>query len=73
MTMLRLNSRRREVLSETFRELANLFMGALVLGQLAGGGRWSFAVFSAGIAFWFMLVGLALFLAGDKLWSLRLR
>jgi len=41
-------------------------MGALVLGQLAGGGRWSFAVFSAGIAFWFMLVGLALFLAGDK-------
>ena len=66
MTMLRLNSRRRSVLSETFRELANLSVGALVLGQFASGGQWSIAVFLSGIAFWFMLVGLALFFAGDK-------
>ena len=66
MTMLRLSSRRRAVLSDTFRELANLFMGALVLGQFASGGRWSFAVFSAGIAVWFILVWVALFFAGDK-------
>ena len=65
-TMLRLGSRRQTVLSEAFRELANLSMAALVLAQFAGGGRWSFAVFSAGIAMWFMLVGLALFLAGGE-------
>ena len=64
--MLRLGPSRPAVLSEAFRELVNLSMAALVLAQFAGGGQWSFAVFSAGIAVWLVLVWVALLFAGDK-------
>lgn len=64
--MLRLKPKRRTVLSETFRELANLAAGAMVLGQFVGQQPLSFGVLLAGVAMWVMLVGLALLYAGDK-------
>ena len=64
--MLRLKPRRRAVLSETFRELANLAAGAMVLGQFVGQQPLSFGALLAGVAMWVTLVGLALLYAGDK-------
>jgi len=64
--MLRLKPRRRTVLSEAFRELANLAAGAMVLGQFVGQQPLSFGVLLAGVAMWVTLVGLALLYAGDK-------
>jgi hypothetical protein len=63
--MLRLKSRRREVLSETFRELANLAAGAMVLGQFVGERPLSVGIVLVGALAWFTLVGLALFYAED--------
>ena len=61
--------RRRAVPSETFRELANLTAGAMVLGQFVGERPRSMSVLFSGAAMWLTLVGLALFYAGDKSWS----
>ena len=66
MTMLRLTTRRREVLVQTLRELANLAAGALVLGRFVGQQPFSLDLVLGGIAAWFVLVGLALSLAEEK-------
>lgn len=64
--MLRLKPRRRAVLVEALRELANLVAGALVLGQFVGVAQWSFTLVLAGIAVWSVLLGLALFFAEEN-------
>ena len=64
--MIRLKPRQRTALGETLRELANLVAGALVLGQFVGERRLSIWSVLAGIAAWFVLVGLVLLLAGEK-------
>lgn len=63
--MLRLGSSRRAVLSETFRELANLSAGALVLGQMVGERPFSPGILLAGAVMWVTLVGLSLHYAED--------
>ena len=65
MTMLRLKARRRGVLVETLRELANLAAGALVLGQFVGQQPLSVWVVLGGIALWVVLVGWAVLLTGE--------
>lgn len=65
-TMLRLKPRRRTVLVETFRELANLSAAALVLGQFVGQQPLSFWSILAGAGIWFVLVGAALIFAGEE-------
>jgi len=65
LTMLRLGSRRRTVLSQTVRELANIVVGALVVGQLVEGGVPSVASILGGIGAWFLLVGLAMLFVGE--------
>jgi hypothetical protein len=63
--MRRLDSTRRAVLSETFRELANLAGGAMVLGRFVGERPLSVSIVLIGLLAWLILVGLALFYAGD--------
>jgi hypothetical protein len=65
MTMLRLKARRRAVLVETLRELANLVAGALVLGQFVGPQPASAWVVLGGLGSWVALVGLAILLTGE--------
>jgi hypothetical protein len=64
--MLRLKLRRRTVLVETFRELANLAAGALVLGRFVGEQALSAALVVSGVAAWLLLVGAAFWLAGEN-------
>ena len=64
--MLRLRPRRREVLVETLRELANLTAGALVLAQFIGQQALSLGLALAGIALWLVLVGVAVLLAEES-------
>lgn len=63
--MLRLKPRRRTVLVETLRELANLVAGALVLGRLVGNQPWSLWSIVAGVVAWVALFGLALLFAEE--------
>ena len=65
-TLLRLRPRRREVLVETLRELANLTAGALVLAQFIGQQTLSLGLAVAGIALWLALVGMAVALAEES-------
>jgi hypothetical protein len=60
-----LGTSQRAVLSETFRELANLAGGAMVLGQFVGERPLSAGIVLIGLLAWMILVGLALFYAGD--------
>jgi hypothetical protein len=60
-----MGSRRRTVLSQTVRELANIVVGALVVGQLVAGGVPSVASILGGIGAWFLLVGLAMLFVGE--------
>lgn len=57
--MLRLTARRRAVLVETLRELANLAVAALILGQLVGPRPVSRGLLATGAAVWIVLVALA--------------
>lgn len=61
--MLRLKARRRVVLVETLRELANLVAGALVLSQFIGQQPLSLSLVLAGVTAWLSLLGLALLFA----------
>jgi hypothetical protein len=63
--MLRLKPRRRTVLVETLRELANLTAGALVLAQFVGRQPLSLRLALAGIASWLVLVGAAVLLVEE--------
>ena len=64
--MLRLQAKQRAALSQTFRELANLLAGALVLSQFVGQQAPSWRLVILGTAAWIALVSLALFLAGER-------
>ena len=64
--MLRFGPRRRTVLVETLRELANLVVGALVIGRLVGAQGSSTFLLLGGIVAWVLLVGLAVLLAGES-------
>jgi hypothetical protein len=64
--MLRLKPRRRTVLVETFRELANLAAAALVLARFAGEQPLSTALVIGGAITWLLLVSLAFWIAGDN-------
>ncbi|MBI4266144.1 MAG: hypothetical protein HY657_17350 [Acidobacteria bacterium] len=61
-----MTSRRRTVLVETLRELANLSAGALVLGRFVSGQSMSLWLLLAGAGIWLLLVGMALLVAGEQ-------
>jgi F0F1-type ATP synthase membrane subunit a len=63
-TMLRLRSRQRTVLSETFRELGNIVAGALVLGRFVGTQPISSLLVTLGVLLWLVFVGFAVLLEG---------
>ncbi len=65
-TMLRLDQTRRPTLGETLRELANLVVGALALGQFVGREPPSIWMAVIGIFAWFLLVAWGLVLTGDR-------
>src|SRR5438876_4624486 len=65
-TMLRLTRERRGVLSDAFRELANLSAGALVLGQFVGQRPLSVVLVLVGITVWIGLIGAAVLLAKGR-------
>lgn len=62
--MLRLNAKQRAELSETFRELANLIVGAMVVGQFVGQQAVSWWLLVVGLVAWVVLVSVALSLGG---------
>ena len=64
--MLRLGPRRRRLLAETLRELANLVVGALVLGQFLVQQAPSPWVMFTGIALWFVFAGTSLWLTEEN-------
>ena len=59
--MLRLNSRQRELLSEKLSDAGNLAAGALVFGQIIGGG-FSVGWAVGGLAIWVGLMAWAIVL-----------
>ena len=63
--MLRLKSRQRAALGETVRALANLTAAALVLSQAVARQGPSWPLIATGIAGWFVLVAIALWLIGE--------
>jgi hypothetical protein len=63
--MLRLKQRRRAVLVETLRELANLTAAALVLAHFVGERPLSVELAFAGVGLWFTFVGVALILVEE--------
>ena len=58
--MLRLNREGRRVVSETLRELANLFAAGFVIGQFVTRTAPSWCLMLAGIVVWTVLFALAL-------------
>jgi hypothetical protein len=65
-TMLRLNQAQQTALGDTLRELANLVVGALALGQFVGQEPPSIWMALAGIFAWWFLVAWGIFLTGDR-------
>lgn len=68
VTMLRLDQRQRAALGETFRELANLFAAALVIGQLVVAQSPSWSLIATGAGFWTALVAAGVLLAREQRW-----
>jgi len=65
--MLRFTRKQRTALSETVRQVANLTVGGLVIGQFVGVRPLSFTLAAVGIALWTMLTLFALvLLVGDE-------
>ncbi|MBM3818805.1 MAG: hypothetical protein FJW14_07310 [Acidimicrobiia bacterium] len=64
--MVRLTPRRRTVVVETLRELANLVVGAVVLGRFVAEGSWSLGLVTGGVVLWLVLLGFALILAEER-------
>jgi hypothetical protein len=64
--MLRLNQAQRTALSETLRELANLVVGALALGEFVGEEPPSIWMALAGIFGWVLFVAWGVFLTGVR-------
>jgi hypothetical protein len=63
--MIRLTPQQRVTLSETFRDLANVIAGALVVGQFLGQSP-SPRTMLAGMAGWLILVAVSLALVGGS-------
>ena len=63
--MVRLTARQRSGLAETFREVANYGVAALVFGQFVGGTSLSWSRVLAGVMLWIALVTFAIVLDGD--------
>jgi hypothetical protein len=65
--MVRLNQKQRTALGETLRQVGNLSIAALVLGQFVGNRPLSWPVLGAGAGAWvgFVAAGILL-LAGDE-------
>ena len=66
MTMVRWTRTRCAALSETLRELANLFAAGPVIGQLVGERRLSWVTISGGTLVWFAFVADGLWLEGER-------
>jgi hypothetical protein len=64
--MLRLDQTQQTALGDTLRELANLVVGALALGQFVGQQPPSILMAFVGIFAWVLLVASGLFLTGDR-------
>ena len=64
--MLRLDQTRLTALSETLRELGNLVVGALAVGQFVGQEPPSIWMAFVGIFAWLFLVAWGIFLTGDR-------
>jgi hypothetical protein len=64
-TMLRLSSGQRGFLAGTLGELANLVVGAMVLGQFVGSEPWSIGLSIVGGALWLSLLAMAIGLKGN--------
>jgi hypothetical protein len=64
--MLRLDQRRRNALSETLRDFANLVVGALTVGQFVGEQPPSVRLILFGAFSWVLLVAWGTFLAGGR-------
>jgi hypothetical protein len=64
--MLRLDQAQRTALGDTLRELANLVVGALALGQFVGQEPPSIWLAFVGVFAWLFLVAWGIFLTGDR-------
>jgi hypothetical protein len=64
--MLRLDQRRRNALSETLRDFANLVVGALTVGQFVGEQPPSVRLILFGAFSWVLLVAWGIFLTGGR-------
>jgi hypothetical protein len=64
--MLRLDQAQRTALSETLRELANLVIGALAVGQFVGREPPSIWMAFVGVFAWLLVVAWGIFLTGDR-------
>ena len=65
-TMIRLDRRQRDALSETVRELANFVAAALVVGQFVASQPASWRLIFVGVFSWVVFVGCALMLEGER-------
>lgn len=64
--MLRLKPRQRAVIVEKLPDLANLFIGVLVLGQFVGEQPFSVTRVVVGTAVWAVFAGLTMLIAGGN-------
>ena len=62
--MLVLKRRQRELLAETFKDLANIAAGAMIFGHFLSERTFSAWITVAGLGLWLGLVGLAIKSAG---------
>ena len=62
--MLRLKHGQRELLAETFKDIANVAAGAMIFGQFIGEGSFSFPVAVIGGSIWLAFVATAVRLSG---------
>jgi hypothetical protein len=64
--MLRLSSRRRELLSDKFADAANVALGALVFGQFVSEQPYSTTVAVVGFSIWLALTSMAVLMTGGR-------
>lgn len=63
--MVRLRQRKRALVAETLRDIANIAAGAMVFGQFLADAMFSASVAFGGMALWFVFVGCAILLATE--------
>jgi hypothetical protein len=64
--MVRLNPKQRTALADTFRQLANLAVGGLAIGQFVTAGPVSWSLLAAGCALWVVFVAFGLVLVAGE-------